>query len=190
MTQTPGSQQYWQAPKVTQQPSIPQWAPPNGLPLRQPRPQQPTVLRDPELRQEAQAALGAYRDLGPEYEDAVVSSFLARVDQRLGERTPPEPLQPLVPQASYVAYTDRKGRTKTVYTTKATDTPSVATFGQITAFVATVLGLAIPLTSAAADTLGFFGLIIAWIGIMVVGVKGLTELTNRRPDERRKELGG
>jgi hypothetical protein len=36
------------------------------------------------------AALEARRELGPAYEDEIVDSLLAKIDQRLAERKPPE----------------------------------------------------------------------------------------------------
>ncbi|MDR2620473.1 MAG: hypothetical protein LBC29_05100 [Propionibacteriaceae bacterium] len=191
MTQASGSQQYWQAPKTASQPLnqptqpvVPIMGPPN--PPLHPR----AMAYDPELRQEAQAALGAYRELGqinPEYEDAVVASFLARIDQQLGQRAvaAAEP----IPQAAYGHYVQTtKGRkTRTVYT--AAPPPKSNSFGQILALVATILGLAIPLTAIAAEVIGVIGFIIVWIGITAVGVSAFRALTSNKPDDAHKALG-
>ena len=40
-------------------------------------------------RKDVEAALEARRELGRDYEDEVVDSLLAKIDQRLAERTPP-----------------------------------------------------------------------------------------------------
>ncbi|HET6859231.1 MAG TPA: hypothetical protein VFH94_19355, partial [Streptomyces sp.] len=39
--------------------------------------------RDPELKKELDATLHARRELGPDYESALIESFLEKVDQRL-----------------------------------------------------------------------------------------------------------
>ena len=45
------------------------------------------ALADRETMSELKAAVGARRELGPELEDEVLAAFLARVEQRVGERT-------------------------------------------------------------------------------------------------------
>jgi len=42
-------------------------------------------------RKDVEAALEARRELGPAYEDEIVDSLLAKIDQRLAERKPQEP---------------------------------------------------------------------------------------------------
>lgn len=45
--------------------------------------QRTPTLRDREMRQEVRDYLGAMRELGPGWEDAVAAQFLARVERRL-----------------------------------------------------------------------------------------------------------
>ena len=44
-------------------------------------------------RDEAQAALEARRELGPDYEDELVERFAQRIEARLSERAPAKPSQ-------------------------------------------------------------------------------------------------
>jgi hypothetical protein len=155
-----------------------------------PPPKLPTsTLNDPEFRQEAQAALGAYRELGqvnPEYEDAVVESFLARMDERLGRRT--LSAEESIPSASYatVVRTSRHGKQKTIYT--AAPQQRDRTFGQIIGLLSIVLALAIPLTAVAASLIGVIGFIVAWIGVSVIGVTAFTALVGSKQGNTRNAL--
>jgi len=104
-----------------------------------------------EQRLEAQAALGAYNELDPQYQDAVIESFLARMDAMQVQRQPrpqqwmPQPI-PVTPNNIKKA----KGSGATV------------------AMLVLCLAFAIPLTAIAADYAGFFGVIISWVGIVLV----------------------
>jgi hypothetical protein len=51
-------------------------------------------------RKDLEAALEARRELGPEYEPALIDSFLEKLERRLPERVeeaPPEPSGPITP---------------------------------------------------------------------------------------------
>jgi hypothetical protein len=125
-------------------------------------PQRAMLANDPETREDAQATIGAFKELGPmgpEYEDAVVDAFLARLDTRLAEQQASQP-QPPPNQFSYPVRFERAKPPAPV--------SSAWTFGQTIAFVSIVLGMAIPLTAIAASMLGVVGLIAAWIGIAAV----------------------
>jgi hypothetical protein len=122
------------------------------------------LKHDSETREDAQATIGAYKELGPmgpEYEDAVVDAFLARLDTRLAEQEAQQPQQPQ-PQPVF-NYPVRMVPAKL-----PAPATSAWTFGQTLAFVSIVLSLAIPLTAIAASMLGVFGLIVAWAGIAAV----------------------
>ena len=117
---------------------------PIKAPVRQPQ------EHSPEVKQEAAAAIGAYNDLGPDYQDAVIESFLARLDQMNAARQRP-PMMP-VPMQPPMLPAKQKGS------------------GSQTAMVITCVALAIPLTAIAGGMFGFIGLPITWVGIIVVAL--------------------
>jgi hypothetical protein len=86
-------------------------------------------------RKDVQSALEARRELGPAYEDEIVDSLLAKIDQRLEERKPP-------------AKPAREG-------------PPIA-------LLSLVFG--IPITAIAGGIAGLAGIIVVWIGIVLVNV--------------------
>jgi hypothetical protein len=211
--------QYWQAPRNTPatgaqaQSNVTQRAHGNPAPQTQNNPYPPSalntfqtssILSDPDLRQDAQAALGAYEELGrinPEYEDAVIDSFLERVDQRLAQRArfngdeqlrmqpPPIPPQVMQPPPMYVRPPTQY---PFIYQAPYKEKPPTTNFAHVIATVALILGFAIPLTAIAAELIGFLGFIIAWIGISAVGEAAFRALSKggREPllRRRRKEL--
>jgi hypothetical protein len=139
--------------------------------------QRPPLASDPETRADAQATLAAFNELGslgPEYQDAVVDEFLARLDSRMAEQEESQP-QPQVPLSPFSLQVQKQMYGKVprypvrMQPGKMPAMPSTAwTYGQTLGFIATVLGMAIPLTAIGAGMLGFVGFIIAWVGIAVV----------------------
>jgi hypothetical protein len=110
-------------------------------------------MAEPESpREDLQAAVAARRELGREYEDAVLDSFLdrldrsiaARVDARVAERVP------AVLQSSGESGSGVKD-------------PGVALGA-----VSVVAG--IPITAISGGTTGLSGIIIAWAGIAAVNI--------------------
>lgn len=99
-----------------------------------------------EEKLEAAAALGAFDELGPDYHDAVVESFLARMDAMQERRNPPMALPPPSPRDIRRA---NKG-------------------GSNIALVVVCLALSIPLTAIAGGIAGFFGILACWVGIVCV----------------------
>jgi len=95
----------------------------------------------------AAAALGAYNDLPPEYQDAVVESFLNRVDAQLARRN---------------AATLAQNR-------KANDVAR-RNNGVRIASLAICLAMAIPLTAIAAANFGLTGFALVWAGIIVIAL--------------------
>jgi hypothetical protein len=89
-------------------------------------------------REEVQAALTARRELGSDYDDALVESFAQRVEERLKAR-PPERRT-----------TDERG--------------------MVLALAIVSLGCGIPITAIAVTQAGLAGLIVAWVGIVLVNV--------------------
>ncbi|RJK98076.1 hypothetical protein [Vallicoccus soli] len=104
-------------------------------------------------RDELRAALGARRDLGPEYEDAVLDSFVARLEQsvaaRAGERE--------VRQRD-----DRQGGERQFI------------LGLVS------LGTGIPISAIAGGTAEVPGLFVAWMGIVGVNVAHALSARRRR----------
>lgn len=113
--------------------------------------------RDPELKKELDATLQARRELGPEYESALIESFLEKLDQRLDSTTDRRVRRQLAEQQMVVARGAR---------------PSSAeeTFAARYGFGIISLVLAIPLSAIAVVQADFGGLCVAWLGIVGVNV--------------------
>ncbi len=105
-------------------------------------------------REELAAALAARRELGTEYEPALVESFLDRVDQTIDRRIQAR----LAEQAS-----------------QAPPGPTAQFWLGITS-----VGAGIPITAIAGGTNGLSGLLVAWGGIAVVNLAYAIG-TRRRP---------
>ncbi|HEY9525170.1 MAG TPA: hypothetical protein VIR33_18170 [Thermopolyspora sp.] len=99
-------------------------------------------------RDELRAAVEARRDLGPDYESALVESFLDRVEKTIASRVQGEVNAQL---------TQHPGRRY-----KSRD-PSIA-------IALGSLGIGVPLTAIASGTTGLAGLLIAWGGIITVNM--------------------
>jgi hypothetical protein len=98
-------------------------------------------------RDDLTAAVGARRELGPDYEDAVLDSFLARLDRQMQERVD-------------AAVAERSRRT-TLY-------PGERDPGLTLGIVSVIAG--IPVTAITMGTEELAGLIVAWGGIAAVNV--------------------
>ncbi|MEV8423224.1 hypothetical protein [Streptomyces niveus] len=111
--------------------------------------------RDPELTKELDATLQARRELGPEYESALIESFLEKLDQRLDSTTDRRVRRQLAEQQMVVARGARP--------------PSTGdSFGDRYGFAVVSLVLAIPLSAIAVVNADFAGLCVAWLGIVGV----------------------
>ncbi|MEU5715522.1 hypothetical protein AB0G71_06975 [Streptomyces sp. NPDC020403] len=117
------------------------------------------AARDPELRRELDATLQARGELGPEFESALVDSFLEKVEQRLDSRLDRQVRRHVAEQ-----------RTSAV---RAAARPEGAggSFGERFGFVVVSLVLAVPLSAIGAAHAGTGGLVVAWLG--VVGVNAV-----------------
>ena len=103
-------------------------------------------MGDPELpRDELRAAIAARRETGADLEPELVDGFLARVEQEIDRRV------------------DRRLAERERPAQRA---------GQPTALAVPLgsVGLAIPLTAIAAGTAGLPGILVVWIGIVLVNV--------------------
>ncbi|MEN8655641.1 hypothetical protein ABCR94_34985 [Streptomyces sp. 21So2-11] len=112
--------------------------------------------RDPELQKELDATLQARRELGPEYESALIESFLEKVDQRLDSAVDRRVRRQLAEQQMVVA----RGGAKPAHGGRG--------FGERFGFGAISLVLAIPLSAIGAVNADTPGLVISWIGIVGV----------------------
>ncbi|NUW32902.1 hypothetical protein HTZ77_15875 [Nonomuraea sp. SMC257] len=101
----------------------------------------------PTVREDLQATLDARRDLGPEYEAALVESFADRLDATIAARV----------QAELHRQVPFSGRTR------RTGPPLVS-------LALGSMGIGIPLTAIAATTTGLVGLAVTWIAIAVINV--------------------
>ena len=130
--------------------------------------------RDTELKKELNATLQARRELGDDYESALVDSFMEKVDQRIDGAVERRLRRQLAEQQMVAARDSRSSR--------ATDS-----WGERFGFGIVSLVLAIPLSAIGAGTGHLPGLIVSWIGI--VGVNAVQAVrtnpglfgTRRRP---------
>jgi len=100
-------------------------------------------------REELSATLAARRELGPEYDAALVESLAERVEQVVQARMAAQ--QVAVPPPARAPAT-------------------VLSAGMRVAIAVVSLGMAIPCTAIAGDVAGVAGVAITWAGIAVVNV--------------------
>ncbi|MFI9778922.1 hypothetical protein ACIHCV_30145 [Streptomyces sp. NPDC051956] len=129
--------------------------------------------RDAELKKELDATLHARRELGEEYESALVDSFLDKVEQRLDGAVDRRVRRQLAEQQMVVARGARSPRG---------DSDS---WGERFGFGVVSLVLAIPLSAIAVVNADLPGLLIAWTGI--VGVNALHAMRGMPRFGSRKE---
>ncbi|MCG5213692.1 hypothetical protein [Streptosporangium sp. KLBMP 9127] len=99
-------------------------------------------------RDELRATVEAARELGPEYESALVESFVDKVDAAIAARVHSEVNARLGPSPP---------------------PPPPAKSGNEALWTALIsMGLGIPLTGIAAGTSGTIGLLVSWTGIVLI----------------------
>ncbi|MFD9909973.1 hypothetical protein [Streptomyces sp. NPDC059063] len=131
--------------------------------------------RDAELKKELDAALHARKDLGEEYESALVDSFLEKVEQRLDTTIDRRMRRHLAEQQMIVARGSRNPG------------GGVDSWGERFGFGIVSLILAIPLSAIGAANAGLSGLFVTWFGIVGVNAvhsargTGLLSLVRGRP---------
>ncbi len=113
--------------------------------------------RDAELKKELHASLQARRELGEDYESALVDSFLEKVDQRIDGAVERRVRRQLAERQLTSA---RDARAP-----KATDS-----WGERFGFGIVSLVLAVPLSAIGGGVAGLPGLLVAWAGIVGVNV--------------------
>jgi hypothetical protein len=114
--------------------------------------------RDAELKKELDATLHARKELGEEYESALVDSFLEKVEQRLDGAVDRRVRRQLAEQQMVVARGSRAPQ------------GSSDSWGERFGFGIVSLVLAIPLSAIGGGVADLPGLLIAWTGIVGVNV--------------------
>ncbi|GIH95557.1 hypothetical protein Psi01_61870 [Planobispora siamensis] len=109
-----------------------------------------------DIRQDMRATVDARRDLGPEYEAALVESFVDRLDATIAARVRAE-----VHAAGASPYAPYPGQPYPKEKKRGNASVAVA-LGS--------LGIGIPLTGIAASQAGLAGLLLAWGGIVAVNI--------------------
>ncbi|KUN98251.1 hypothetical protein [Streptomyces caeruleatus] len=113
--------------------------------------------RDTELKKELNATLQARRELGDEYESALVDSFMEKVDQRIDGAVERRLRRQLAEQQ--------------LATARGAQSPGTTdSFGERFGFGIVSLVLAIPLSGIGAGVADLPGLLVTWIGIVGVNV--------------------
>ncbi|MFG2880292.1 hypothetical protein ACGFYU_35640 [Streptomyces sp. NPDC048337] len=118
-----------------------------------------------ELKKELDATMDARRELGPEYEAALVDSFVEKVDTQVRRRLAEERL----------LHARGGGRPES----------GDGNFGERFGFAIITLVLAIPLSAIAAAQAHLSGLVVAWGGILGVNfihARGLRRRGGDTPD--------
>jgi hypothetical protein len=110
---------------------------------------------DAELKKELDATLHARKELGAEYESALVDSFLEKVEQRLDGTLDKHVRRQLAEQQMVVARGARPPQ-------------STDSFGERFGFGMVSLILAVPLSAIGVVNAGLEGLLVAWAGIVGV----------------------
>ncbi|MFF4587684.1 hypothetical protein [Streptomyces sp. NPDC001388] len=111
--------------------------------------------RDTDLKKELDATLQTRRELGEEYESALVDSFLEKVDQRIDAAVERRVRRGFAEAQTATARDSRSPR--------ATDS-----WGERFGFGIVSLVLAVPLSAIGAGTAQLPGLIVSWVGIVGV----------------------
>ncbi|MER6528979.1 hypothetical protein [Streptomyces sp. NPDC001508] len=111
--------------------------------------------RDADLKKELDATLQARRELGEEYESALVDSFLEKVDQRIDGAVERRMRRLLAEQQMQIARGSRSP--------KPTDS-----WGERFGFGIVSMVLAIPLSAIGGAVGHLPGLIVTWVGIVGV----------------------
>ncbi|MGC9494718.1 hypothetical protein [Streptomyces sp. WG7] len=113
--------------------------------------------QDTDLKKELDATLQTRRELGKEYESALIDSFLEKVDQRI-DGTVERRVRRLLAEQQMAAARDSRSP-------KPTDS-----FGERFGFGIVSLVLAVPLSGIGGGVAGLSGLLVAWAGIVGVNV--------------------
>jgi hypothetical protein len=114
-----------------------------------------------EVRKDLRAAAAARQELGAEYEDAIIESFLEKLDAREAQR-----------HGQDLEFRQRDQMLEAVGLKRRETDPG----GLALAIISVVA--AIPITAIAADILGLVGTVVCWVGL--VGINLARNSTRRR----------
>ncbi|MFJ8936985.1 hypothetical protein ACIRL0_14935 [Streptomyces sp. NPDC102365] len=114
--------------------------------------------RDAELKKELDATLHARKELGADYESALVDSFLEKVEQRLDGAVDRRVRRQLAEQQMVAARDARSPQ------------GSSDSWGERFGFGIVSLVLAVPLSAIGGGVAHLPGLLVAWVGIVGVNV--------------------
>lgn len=112
------------------------------------------------IREDLQATLEARRSLGPEYEAALVESFVERLDATIAARVRAE-------LDAHGAHNAGSGKSK-------------SRGSAMTPIALGSMGIGIPLTSIAASYGGGLGLVIVWLAIVLINLAAAAAIMRRR----------
>jgi hypothetical protein len=122
-------------------------------------------------RDEAEAALETRRELGRDYEPAIVDSFVDRLDKVIQQRVD----EAVAKQGS--------AQDATAAAIKARANLEKAHANNRLALIIVSMALGIPLTAIAGDIMGPAGIVVVWTAIVVLNVMfGLGSREGRRRD--------
>ncbi|TMR98560.1 hypothetical protein [Nonomuraea basaltis] len=113
------------------------------------------------LRDDLQATLDARRDLGPDYESALVESFVERLDETIAARVRAE--------------LDHYGPEPHKVKKRKSENHGAA----MIPIALGSMGLGIPLTAIAAGNAGMVGLTITWLAIVIINVAAAAAIMRR-----------
>jgi hypothetical protein len=106
-------------------------------------------------RDDLAAALAARRELGPDYDEAFIESVVDRIEETLAARQ---------------TAMDRSGRRGRGASPGAVEVKVKGERDHGVALAIVSLVTAIPLTAIGAESVGFAGLLVVWIGIVLVNI--------------------
>ncbi|MEU0859208.1 hypothetical protein ACFYMX_20580 [Streptomyces griseofuscus] len=140
-------------------------------------PQDVGLKGDAELRKDLDATVRARRDLGDDYDSALVESFLEKVEQRLDGAVDRRVRRQVAEQQMAAARGAAARRNP------------VDSWGERYGFALLTLVLAVPLSAIAGALAGLAGMVATWIGI--VGVNA-TQAIRQHPEllSGRRRSGG
>ncbi|WP_314174572.1 hypothetical protein [Streptomyces winkii] len=139
--------------------------------------------RDPELTRELNATLQTRRELGQEYEEELIASFLEKFDQRLETVVDKRMRRQMAEQQMVVARGNARPQS-------GGGSPSYPEGMGARLLAVASLVLAVPLSAIAAVNTGLPGLLVCWAGIVgvnAVQAKGNPFSFNRERDRHRKD---
>jgi len=141
----------------------------------------PQSTPGPVPKDEAKAALGAFAELGPQYSDEVVDSFLEKLNERLPQAQPAPASVQVIRDRRGDPVRDKYGRVQFAPVGMSTATPAMrmsanppaktgaSSFARQVTMTSIILGVSIPLTAIAAQW-GLAYVTVVWIGIVLVSI--------------------